>query len=67
MDAFFVSLGGVRRERSHFYRFMRRVHAELGRIKDRQQPLELVARAHRRDKRVSCASMSSSSPTSPTR
>ncbi len=43
MDAFFASLGSVRGERSHFYRFMRGVHAELGRIKAREQPLELVA------------------------
>jgi cell division protein ZapE len=43
MDAFFASLQGVRRERSHFYRFMRGVHAQLGRIKNRKQPLQLVA------------------------
>jgi cell division protein ZapE len=54
MDAFLVSLGGVRRERSHFYRFMRRVHTELGRIKDREQPLELVAERIARKARVLC-------------
>jgi cell division protein ZapE len=54
MDAFFASLGGVPRERSHFYRFMRRVHAELGRIKDREQPLELVAERIARQARVLC-------------
>src|ERR1700677_321859 len=54
MDAFFVSLGGVLRERSHFYRFMRRVHAELGRIKDREQPLELVAERIARRARALC-------------
>jgi len=54
MDAFFVSLGGVRRERSHFYRFMRRVHAELGYIKHREQPLELVAERIARHASVLC-------------
>jgi cell division protein ZapE len=47
MDLFFASLDlprtGRRAERTHFYRFMRRVHAELGRIKHRPQPLDLVA------------------------
>ena len=43
MDAFYATLGGVRRERTHFYQFMRRVHAELAGIKQREQPLELVA------------------------
>ena len=54
MDACFVSLGGVRRERSHFYRFMRGVHAQLGSIKDREQPLELVAERIARQARVLC-------------
>jgi cell division protein ZapE len=33
----------IRAERSHFYHFMRDVHAELGRIKQHVNPLELVA------------------------
>ena len=44
MDAFFASLGAVPRERTHFYRFMRGVHEELGRARSRENPLELVAR-----------------------
>ncbi len=44
MDAFFASLGTVPRERTHFYRFMRGVHEELGRARGRENPLELVAR-----------------------
>jgi cell division protein ZapE len=54
MDAFFASLGGVRRERSHFYRFMRQVHAELARIKEREEPLELVAEGVATHARVLC-------------
>ncbi len=44
MDAFAASLGRIPAERTHFYRFMRGVHEELGRNKGRQSPLELVAR-----------------------
>jgi cell division protein ZapE len=54
MDAFFASIGSVRRERSHFYRFMRGVHAELSRIKNREQPLELVAERIARQARALC-------------
>ncbi|HLN50024.1 MAG TPA: cell division protein ZapE [Steroidobacteraceae bacterium] len=44
MDWFFASLPTPRAQRWHFYRFMRGVHAELGGIKGRAQPLEKVAR-----------------------
>jgi cell division protein ZapE len=54
MDAFVASLAGVRRERSHFYRFMRRVHAELARIKDREDPLESVAEHLAKQARLLC-------------
>ena len=54
MDTFFASLGSVRRERSHFYRFMRSVHAELSRIKNREQPLELVAERIAKHARALC-------------
>ena len=54
MDLFFASLQssqasgrirrrGVRAERSHFYRFMRHVHAELAGIEGRIEPLDVVA------------------------
>jgi cell division protein ZapE len=54
MDLFFASLrsprgsGRIRRravraERSHFYRFMRQVHAELASIEGRLEPLDVVA------------------------
>jgi len=54
MDALFASLKGVPRERCHFYRFMQRVHAELGRIKGRTQPLDLVALRIARRVRTLC-------------
>ena len=43
MDSFYDALHVRRKERTHFYRFMRLVHAELRAIKDREQPIELVA------------------------
>jgi cell division protein ZapE len=43
MDLFFDSLDGVAAERTHFYRFMREVHADLKSIKLRSDPLEAVA------------------------
>lgn len=58
MDLFFASLQVPRAapwaERSHFYRFMRRVHAELGSIKGRTQPLDWVAQRIARRVRVLC-------------
>ena len=45
LDAFHASLGTVRSEREHFYRFMRGIHAELALIKGRTDPLD-VAAAH---------------------
>jgi cell division protein ZapE len=54
MDAFYASLGGIRRERTHFYRFMRRVHGELARVERREEPLELVAERMARRARVLC-------------
>jgi cell division protein ZapE len=54
MDAFFASLGPVTGERSHFYRFMRNVHEELGRVKGSESPLDLVARRIAKRVRVLC-------------
>jgi len=54
MDEFFASLGSVPRERSHFYRFMRHVHQELGRAKGRESPLDLVARRIAKRVRALC-------------
>jgi cell division protein ZapE len=43
MDLFYASLRPQLGERTHFYRFMRQVHAELRKIKDRADPLDAVA------------------------
>lgn len=43
MDSFYDSLRVRRKERTHFYRFMRTVHAELREIKDREDPIDIVA------------------------
>jgi cell division protein ZapE len=54
MDWFFASLSRRRAERCHFYHFMRRVHAELGGIKGREKPLDLVAQSIARRAGVLC-------------
>ena len=54
MDAFHASLGSVRSEREHFYRFMRGVHAELAAVKGRTDPLDLAAARIARRARVLC-------------
>ncbi len=54
MDFFDGSLGAVARERTHFYRFMRRVHAELRHIRDRTDPLDVVAQRFAARDRVIC-------------
>lgn len=43
MDLFYDSLPAQIGERSHFYRFMRQVHAELRKIRSRADPLDTVA------------------------
>jgi cell division protein ZapE len=43
MDWFYHSLPPQLAERTHFYRFMRQIHAELRKIKSRADPLEAVA------------------------
>jgi cell division protein ZapE len=54
MDSFYESLRLSLRERSHFYRFMRTVHAELRSLKRRAQPLEAVAQRLAKHARVIC-------------
>ena len=54
MDWFYDSLRFPRRERTHFYRFMRRVHGELRTVKRRAQPLETVAERLAHRARVIC-------------
>jgi cell division protein ZapE len=56
MDLFFASVSERHHsaERSHFYHFMRDVHAALGKIKRRAHPLELVAQRLSERTRVIC-------------
>ncbi len=54
MDFFDESLGPVARERTHFYRFMRRVHAELREVRDHINPLDAVAQRFAAQGRVIC-------------
>ncbi len=50
MDLFFDSIPGPHKVRLHFHRFMQQVHAELGRLRQRN-PLQAVARRMARDYR----------------
>jgi cell division protein ZapE len=43
MDFFYATLTRAPRERTHFYRFMRQVHADLRGIGNRTDPLDVVA------------------------
>jgi cell division protein ZapE len=54
MDLFFHSLPFAERERRHFHRFMRDVHAELARLKSRTDPLEVVAHRMAQRARIIC-------------
>jgi cell division protein ZapE len=58
MDLFFATLRrphtAPAAERSHFYRFMRQVHAELNTLKRRTQPLEVVADRLAKRARIIC-------------
>jgi cell division protein ZapE len=56
MDLFFASISERHHfaERSHFYHFMRDVHAALGKIKQHADPLELVAQRMSERTRVIC-------------
>jgi cell division protein ZapE len=54
MDFFEASLGEVPRERTHFYRFMRQVHADLRGVGNRTDPLDMVAQRFAARERVIC-------------
>ena len=54
MDSFHASLQRVPSERTHFYRFMRQVHAELRKIADRSDPLDAVAEHLAQSVRLIC-------------
>ena len=54
MDVFFESLPFENKMRTHFHRFMQRVHSELTQLKMQKNPLELVARKIAAEARIIC-------------
>jgi cell division protein ZapE len=54
MDLFYSSLSGSSKRRTHFYRFMQDVHADLRRLKGRTSPLDGVADKIAKKARVIC-------------
>jgi cell division protein ZapE len=54
MDLFYASLTLAAKRRTHFYRFMQEVHADLKRLKGMQSPLEGVADKIAKKARVVC-------------
>lgn len=54
MDLFFEALPLQQKMRTHFHRFMRRVHCELTRLKGEKNPLEKVADALAAEAQVVC-------------
>ncbi len=54
MDSFYESLRVPARERTHFYRFMRRVHADLRAMTQHTNPLDAVAAAYAQRVRILC-------------
>ncbi|MEX1032367.1 MAG: cell division protein ZapE [Cellvibrionaceae bacterium] len=54
MDIFFDSLPFDGKMRTHFHRFMRRIHQELKSLAGQSDPLELVAERLSREARVIC-------------
>jgi cell division protein ZapE len=54
MDMFYHSLPFKQKQRSHFHRFMQSVHEELGRHRDRADPLNIVAEHIANKTRVLC-------------
>ncbi len=54
MDLFYSSLTLAAKRRTHFYRFMQEVHADLKRLKGMQSPLDGVADKIARKARVIC-------------
>ncbi|MCS4502988.1 cell division protein ZapE [Arhodomonas aquaeolei] len=54
MDIFYESLPFEARRRLHFHRFMRAVHTRLKTLKERQDPLDIIAEEWAADTRVLC-------------
>lgn len=54
MDLFYDNLGDLPRERLHFHRFMRHVHAELTDLKGESEPLQRIAERMGQQWRLLC-------------
>lgn len=54
VDMFFDCLPFRNKQRTHFHRFMRKVHNELKSLRDRRDPLEIVADRFAGDTRILC-------------
>lgn len=54
MDIFFESLPGESKMRTHFHRFMQRVHGELAALQGQKNPLDKVAEKIAAESRVLC-------------
>ncbi len=54
MDTFFDSLPFPNKLRTHFHRFMQRVHAELKRLEGTKNPLDVVAEQLAQEARIIC-------------
>lgn len=54
MDLFFDALPFEQKLRTHFHRFMRRIHEELASLKDQKNPLDVVADRIAADARIIC-------------
>ncbi|MEJ6655128.1 MAG: cell division protein ZapE [Pseudomonas sp.] len=54
VDTFFDALPIKRKVRTHFHRFMQRVHHELRELKGEKNPLKLIARTFADEARVIC-------------
>ncbi len=54
MDVFYECLPGKAKQRTHFHRFMQRVHRDLAAFQGQKNPLELVAQQIAKEARVLC-------------
>lgn len=54
MDMFYDSLPKSKKTRQHFHRFMRDVHGQLQTLKDKQNPLDIVADRIYKESRTIC-------------
>jgi cell division protein ZapE len=54
MDTFFESLPFARKNRTHFHRFMQRVHADLNGLVGQKDPLDIIAKKYAQESCIIC-------------